>query len=349
MPSIAIPVYGLEWHLHKSPAQNLVLIDPLRPYMDFELHGWDGMNLNISSQSVERSPIVFFQNPPPKNLMSNPHAQIVWIPMWDQVWNLPPRWWDSLPENVRVISFSKKIDALTVPRGIKTLSLRFYKNPQDLLPVSWSGERILYYWNRTGLVSRVFLERICQALRVDTLIFRSQLDPYISKRLYFSLPSKIGNTKVETLPEIELLTREAYAQLTSRANIILAPRALEGVGLVLLESLARGCAAFAFDAPTMNEYITHGVDGYLIGSYSFSLPTLPSYLARQAVAPMRKFWGKIKQQRYRDYKITEWQDWGTIRQANLPKLGETALQHQSEGYVAWKNNIEKYASFILDW
>ena len=57
--------------------------------------------------------------------------------------------------------------------------------------------------------------------------------------------------------------RQDYLKYLNQANIFIAPRAAEGVGLSFVEALARGCAVFAYDAPTMNEYITHKADGFL--------------------------------------------------------------------------------------
>ncbi len=59
------------------------------------------------------------------------------------------------------------------------------------------------------------------------------------------------------------LPREEHLRLLADCNVFLAPRRLEGIGLSILEAMAMGLAVIAPDRPTMNEYIEHGVTGYL--------------------------------------------------------------------------------------
>jgi hypothetical protein len=55
----------------------------------------------------------------------------------------------------------------------------------------------------------------------------------------------------------------AFAQALRDANVFFAPRPMEGIGLAFLEAMAAGLCVVAPDAPTMNEYISHGRNGLL--------------------------------------------------------------------------------------
>ena len=55
----------------------------------------------------------------------------------------------------------------------------------------------------------------------------------------------------------------AYAPALRRAGIYFAPRLYEGIGISFLEAMAMGKAVVAPDNPTMNEYVTHNVNGFL--------------------------------------------------------------------------------------
>ncbi|HLK14975.1 MAG TPA: glycosyltransferase [Fimbriimonadaceae bacterium] len=61
------------------------------------------------------------------------------------------------------------------------------------------------------------------------------------------------------------LPKAEYAALVGSCGLYVAPRKAEGIGLSFLEAIARGAAVLAYDAPTMNEYMSHGVDGWLFG------------------------------------------------------------------------------------
>ena len=57
--------------------------------------------------------------------------------------------------------------------------------------------------------------------------------------------------------------RSTYDEALRQAGIYFAPRLYEGIGMSFLEAMAMGKAIVAPDNPTMNEYLTHNVNGYL--------------------------------------------------------------------------------------
>jgi len=58
-------------------------------------------------------------------------------------------------------------------------------------------------------------------------------------------------------------TAEGYHEALSRANVFIAPRRAEGIGMALLEAMGRGMLVIATDEPTHNEYIANWVNGIL--------------------------------------------------------------------------------------
>jgi hypothetical protein len=58
-------------------------------------------------------------------------------------------------------------------------------------------------------------------------------------------------------------SRAEYENSVRQANVYFAPRTSEGIGMSYLEALSWGLCVVASDAPTMNEYIVHGVNGLL--------------------------------------------------------------------------------------
>lgn len=345
---MTIPIYGLSWHLHQSPALRELVISPLSPYLQFEQIGWDGYGTppRIQTELLRSTPLVFFQVPPPESIYHLSDARIVWIPMWDQARGYDIEWWQRLPKNLRVLSFSNEISRRSRSVGLNTLDVRYFMSPDKSEPSDWGKARSLFYWNRTGMVGEVFLRKFCKALDVEVLFFRRRIDPMYSSRDY-ALPRKIGKTIIVELKFDGANAHREYLKYLSMSNIFIAPRVSEGVGLSFIEALAKGGAVFAYDAPTMNEYITHKTSGYLLRErYKSVWNVRQENLARKA----QSFFTKIGYKNALDhYPVTEWQNWAEIKRLDLHALGAKALQKQVEGYAVWQSLLPQYASFISDW
>lgn len=244
--------YCLKWHVTKSGAFNKMLVGPLAPYLDINLVPWDGHS------KLPDEPAIFCQRPPLRNLMD----KAAWLPMWDHARHYPQSWWNRLSKGLRVVAFSDAVYERATGAGLETLRITYYEDPSKYEPVRWD-ERVLMYWNRVGLVKKEQLLRMCEELRVDRLIFLSNLDPRIPVGQAYELPHKMRNTVIES--HDSFLPREQYMSLLARANIFIAPRLYEGVGMTFLEAMAQGSAVFAHNAPTMNEYIDHEETGWFLG------------------------------------------------------------------------------------
>lgn len=345
---VQIPVFCLDWHISQSPAMKELLIKPLTPYIDFKQIGWAGTTLpNFQFEWLRSRPIVFFQLPPPENIFGARDARIIWIPMWDQARGYNKKWWDHLPKNLKVISFSNEISCRARAVGLKTLDLKFAKPPNECEQADWSGRRTLFYWNRTGIVGEAFLRKLCKVLDVEELLFRRRIDPGQAPRSDYELPQKLGKTIVKELIFDALDAHREYLFYLNQANIFIAPRISEGVGLSFIEALTRGVAVFAYNAPTMNEYIVHKINGYLLQqSYKSAFNTMQKQLTMQ----LRRLGSRFGYERPSfEYPITEMQNWNEIKKLDLQALGIEARQSQHEDYLTWENSLTHYASFILDW
>lgn len=311
--------------------------------------GWDGEEFLDESEVLEDNskPVIFIQIPPPTNILTDPRARLIWIPMWDHAHAYSQEWWNSLPKNLRIVAFSKQVLKRARAAGLSSLFLQFFYNPDNYKPVCWKGERVLMYWNRTGLLGPRFLSRFCAALAIDRLLFIDLIDPLIPAKAAYKLPAQLGNTEVQCLNHHAFLPRQEFLRIVGQANVFIAPRAREGIGLTLLEAMARGCAVFGFDAPTMNEYIQHRENGYLMPAYQPSWKhwiTVTSEHLAWRLPPLRLF-----QRMHFERPLTHFQNWDEIRQLDLQKLGETAFRMHRAGYVEWLDKIPEYARFILDW
>ncbi|MEP7293134.1 MAG: glycosyltransferase, partial [Chloroflexota bacterium] len=148
---------------------------------------------------------------------------------------------------------------------------------------------------------------------------------------------RIGKTVVETVEVTP--SREAYWKLIEPANIVIAPRLHEGAGMVFLEQMARGCAVFANDAPTMNEYIEPGVNGFLFRR-GWTLKRIRNAvlwrLAQRSLGVNKPF----------TFLLPERQDWNKIASLDLEKLGRNTREQHIAGYQKWQAGLPEYARFV---
>lgn len=334
-----LAIYLHPFQLTRSRSAHDLVVDPLRSFCDVDVRAWEP---NIVPPQEADVGYVFSQWLPSLEWLHANAARVAWLPMWDlqRIWR--QRHWNALPKSLRVVSFSSAAAAHARQAGLRTLQLKFFQNPADFPPAE-TTQRILLYWNRTGLLSEAFLRKLCGVLRIDHLIFRDVIDPFVSQQAYFSLPERIGNTTVELLPIRE--DRSAYWTALHRSNVFIAPRAFEGAGNAFIEALAGGCAVLAHDAPTMNEYITHSVDGVLFrNAVPSGLSTIAARVKRRI---QRSLIGVEPETVTGVIRLSMNQDWDTLSGLDLIQLGATARVRHLEGHRDWQNAQAKYAEFVI--
>ena len=145
---------------------------------------------------------------------------------------------------------------------------------------------------------------------------------------------------VQTIGETD---RQTYFHTTREANIYIAPRSVEGVGLTFIEALSRGSAVVAYDGPTMNEYIRHKKNGYLCGN---------AYAARRF---SRLSWPTVRHHGQEDIRpesafgLSDNQPWKEMAALDWEKLGRQAAKDHREGFANWQKSLDKYARFLTEW
>lgn len=331
----------LRWHEAKhSEAAHDVLLGPLAGQIDFDTVGVEwGRRPPPEVVDAANGPLVFFQTPPPAGLVERLPQPVTWIPMWDSVAFRPQRWWNALPRRLRVIAFSRAVAERARRAGLAVFPIQYAVDPARLTPAEWNHGRVALYWNRAGAVSRKFLDRFCATMQVDRLLVKDSPDPGYSRRMKLRLPSRIGRTVVEDIPPTPV--RADYFSLTLDANMMIAPRMTEGVGLTYLEAMARGCVVFAADRPTMNETIVHGQSGVLLDIET--LPAWQLWLRRRwnrALSLAGPYSGVVE--RYCDD-----QPWESLAEIDLTAVAAQARQGQFERLAQWNGCLSAYGRFLL--
>lgn len=331
MPLVQAPMtvhaYMLDWHLNLSPAFHEIFINLIKGHAEVREVVWDGRSVLPEWQKASADDVfVFCQKRPPAHVFANqPKARVVWIPMWNNVQLMAASDWASIPKSIRILAYSPLISARSVAAGLETLLVRYAPDPGRFPAASWSQGNVLYYWNRVGLVGRKTLSRLCAELNIRKVLFRPILDPGIPPDRAYSFPSDLAGVEVQEVPFFDRAADAAA--FVSQANVVIAPRPSEGVGLAFLEAMAAGKAVLAVDRPTMSEYIEHGRTGILLKA--------------------RKGWFNSKPML--SVTVSGRQDWDGLRSMDLETIGRNARAEIGGLHQAWNADAAAIREFVIDW
>jgi hypothetical protein len=157
---------------------------------------------------------------------------------------------------VRLISFSGRMHQHARRFGIESLPVQYFADPSPYPRRSREEKATVFFWDRGDLPHDV-IARLFVPDQVSRFIYRGILGRKATE------PSLLArNYRMEYVPS-QLLPRDEYVRLVEAADVYVAPRRKEGIGLTFLEALAMGKCIVAYDDATMNEYITHGLNGFL--------------------------------------------------------------------------------------
>ena len=329
-----INAYCFEWHLSKSPAFKKILVEPLSSILDIDL-----IDINQYKRKTSVDPVIFCQiSLDPEEFKK--HKNVTWLPMWDACIHLPDSWWENIPKHVKVLAYSDKVYKKAMNAKLKTLRVKYFKNPAESLTVNWdNNERSLYYWNRVELFSTEFILTFCKSLCIKTIYLGTHNDPNLNS--YSSLDTEVLTENKIDVKNSSYLPKNEYKDMLQKTNIYLAPRLYEGVGLSFLEAMARGCAVFAVNEPTMNEYVQHKENGYL-----FNSKRVNEQYAFRIKNKIKTVFSK-NNKTYNQYPITHKLDKNEISILDIKLLGENAYKTSVDGYYNWTSQKEIIADFII--
>ena len=337
MPTGELVVFGYRRHADSriSPAFKRVWVDPLRGRIQVRMleHGcvdWHDV--------ARRQPLVFFDRAPSQEALAVPGARVVWVPMWDGHTLRPQRWWNRWAQyDIKFVAYSRQVARRARRAGIRVFEIQYFDDPAELPAVPWDGERNAFYWNRAGLLGRCQLVSMCRDLELDHLFYRPDLDYYLPRSTRFSLPERIGKTRVHT---VGFLPHDQYLHMLASTQLYVAPRWFEGIGVTVTEALASGCVVLANDAPTMNEYIVHGETGLFL-PYN----TAFRYLVRLKSKVERR----LGLDRPAPSPLLHY-DWSQLLRFDLAAIAQRARQVSWGGRKRYMEQLGNMVDFILsDW
>ncbi|WP_421852698.1 glycosyltransferase [Oricola sp.] len=181
--------------------------------------------------------------------------RVICIPMYDSVAYAPDWYWLAMRQ-ARFISFSKKLHDRLKKLGVESFYFQYFGNRHENVPRAKFNELRGFFWQRLpeeGLDyvwARKLLGNVVSSL-------------HIHNAPDFGAPE---DWRPDSLCTVTPFSEDGsdYLDALGQANVYVCPRRSEGIGMAMLEAMARGMCVIAHDEPTANEYIVHKVNGLLI-------------------------------------------------------------------------------------
>ncbi|MGE5558188.1 MAG: glycosyltransferase [Bacillota bacterium] len=284
---------------HMKTKSSQFIIDLLKERYDVEIiwdtYWKDGIEADLSFVDESHYAVVFWQSLLPVSLKNLTCKNIVFFPMYDACCSLGADYWYSI-RHVKIMNFSKTLFLKLKGFGFQTMYAQFFPPP---VCNNGFNDLSLFFWNRTNDVTWRVVKKIIQNADVSSIHIHKAIDPFYD----FIAPSAADERKYHITYSDWFASRDDYLGAVKNKSIYIAPRRLEGLGFSFLEAMAMGRAVVAADNPTMNEYIRHGVNGYLFSlkyprPIDFGNLRLIQRNAFHSIAEGRKKWEAEKDKIY---------------------------------------------------
>jgi hypothetical protein len=181
--------------------------------------------------------------------------RVTCIPMYDGVATLPDWYW--LPmRQARFINFSEALHARLKRLGIETYHFKYFGIPKLDIPQASFEELRAFFWQRRPEeeLSYKFAGRLVGGVATSLHIHNAP----------DSEPSEDWQPDRTHTVSYFTETGASYLEALARSNVFICPRYTEGIGMAMLEAMARGMCVIAHNEPTATEYIVNGVNGLLV-------------------------------------------------------------------------------------
>lgn len=232
----------------------------LTEYLDHTWRGGQRVRVEVLNKGNFNA-IIFNQDLPSTDYIRKLKTKkVIWSPMYDQgimdVQHLVG-FTPYLDLGIKVLSFSTTVHSYFSSLGFDSTFIQYFPRPKT--QVKTSKKLSIFHWMRREKINWQILKKILGHNKIEKVILLAVPDPENK----VNLPSKKDIKKYNIQIYKRWLSQKQYLKLINSCNIYMAPRSREGVGLSFLEAMAKKMAVVAPNIPTMNEYITNNISGYL--------------------------------------------------------------------------------------
>lgn len=179
------------------------------------------------------------------------------VPMYDGSANMPREHWIAM-NRTSIVCFSHTLRHKIIDSGAKTYLCKYY--PPLLkkdITVKSNSKYSVFLWLRCPEEINVGTVEILLGDQISSLHIHNapdSVEKYVLHGISKNYPITMSYWKKG---------REEYLEYLKRADIFIAPRAAEGIGMAMLEAMAMGKLIVAHDDATNNEYISNWLTGIL--------------------------------------------------------------------------------------
>ena len=292
---------------HKTTNSNKFFIEFLQNFFDIEICYDTSLQngLKVSDKvflKYQYHHIIFYQISPYKNILKNKNfKKIIFIPMYDscnfkEIVNNYFKFY----KKITFINFSKKFHNKLLEFGLNTYYFQYFPAPEKK---QFGDLKELFFWQRRNIINFTMIDKLFTNYQI---IIHHHIAP--DPNIKLNLPTVDQKTKYNITTSNWFKNRKEFLSEIANKAFFIAPRLKEGIGMSFLEAMAMGKIVIANNDATMNEYIEHGVNGYLF-----------------------------------DYKNPQ-----PIDFKNLHQIQENAYQTIVKGYEKWQNEKKIIIEIIND-
>lgn len=194
-------------------------------------------------------------------LLSGRHPNVTFAPMYDAMWRGGAFTWKPSFNAAKILCFSWALRTEVMRRAPVHTRVQYFPDPAAYPPVTDFDSLRGFLWYRRRDIPPEAAFALTAGTRFESLAIHDAPDPGHDAPFPAAAPDHIGRLDRTGWSA----DGTAFANALTAANVFFAPRPLEGIGMAFLEAMARGLCVVAPDAPTMNEYVSHGSNGLLHG------------------------------------------------------------------------------------
>jgi glycosyltransferase involved in cell wall biosynthesis len=250
---------GHKYHLKTHSTDFFVDIVKSKYELDYITYDAESDTFDMAGVklSTEYDAVIIFQMPVPIDELNKMihYKKGVYVPMYDGTGEAPDSFWLEYV-NFTIINFSKTLHRRLLKMGFSSYYIQYFPEPSK--QIVFGEDRAVFFWHRRG------------NLNIDIVL--ALIGSYINKIHYHKAldPGEQFDDILKTISDNYIVTFSTWYEKKEdmlidmqKASIYIAPREYEGIGMSFLEAMAMGKCVIAPNHPTMNEYIKHGVNGFL--------------------------------------------------------------------------------------
>ncbi|OAI22819.1 hypothetical protein A1351_20410 [Methylosinus sp. R-45379] len=204
------------------------------------------------------------------------------IPMYDGSNGMPDLHF-VFHRNARFLNFSLALHERVRLLGGQSKLVKYFPPPRPQAELATFDSMSAFLWQRRpdhGITYDLVAKLI--GTELDHFHVHNAPDIQIDYAIVKSEESRFSLTETKWFED-----SAQYLAVLDRANVFIAPRVGEGIGMAMLEAMARGMLILAHDAPTNNEYISNWINGIL---FDKSQPPAAIHIRSDAARLGRMAW-----------------------------------------------------------